>query len=136
MARNFIGSLQMENKKYLPGATVGGPVPKEFTASENGYTVSIGTADDTPSFTFDTTTQDVTYTSSISLDDYTLTNDTGGEFTFNMPPDPVLFGNTLPSLETIEDMCVEYPALKVAYDKFKTVYKMCETDYIGKKVDD
>ena len=30
-------------------------------------------------------------------------------------------------------MCNDYPALKTAYEKFITVYKMCEQDYNGKK---
>ena len=39
----------------------------------------------------------------------------------------------MPSITKINEMCNDYPALKTAYEKFITVYKMCEQDYNGKK---
>ena len=42
----------------------------------------------------------------------------------------------MPSLHEVEEMCKEYPALEKAFENFKTIYKMVEQDYKGKKEDD
>ncbi len=34
-----------------------------------------------------------------------------------------------PDFKRVEDMCKKYPALKIAYDKFVTTYKMVKDDY-------
>ena len=36
----------------------------------------------------------------------------------------------------VEKMCEEYPALKTAYEKFKTIYDMTLQDWKGNKQDD
>ena len=38
----------------------------------------------------------------------------------------------MPNIIVVHEMCAEYPTLKTAYEKFKTVYKMVEQDYKGK----
>jgi hypothetical protein len=35
----------------------------------------------------------------------------------------------LPDFQRIESMCKEYPGLKIAFDKFKTTYKLVKDDY-------
>jgi hypothetical protein len=34
-----------------------------------------------------------------------------------------------PRWERIQDMCDEYPGLKIAFEKFKTTYKLVKDDY-------
>jgi len=48
---------------------------------------------------------------------------------------PTLWTETLPDVDTVNDMCKEYPALAKAYENFQTVYKLVEQDYKGKKED-
>ena len=47
-------------------------------------------------------------------------------FTISFPEDWV---NCFPEFKRIEKMCEEYPGLKIAYEKFKTVYKLVKDDY-------
>lgn len=42
------------------------------------------------------------------------------------------FVDSMPSLTRVKEMCEEYPALKIAYNKFVNIYKMCDQDYKGK----
>ena len=49
---------------------------------------------------------------------------------------PTLWTEALPDVYTVNDMCKEYPALAKVYENFKTVYKLIEQDYKGKKKDD
>jgi len=75
---------------------------------------------------------DTTHT--ITLDE-TFLNDTGSEYTFNINTD-VDFETSMPSLHKINNMCEHYPALKIAYEKFKTIYKLVNQDYKGNFEDD
>ena len=43
--------------------------------------------------------------------------------------DPKPFENSVPSLEEIDKVCQEYPSLKIAYEKFKNVWRICYEDY-------
>jgi hypothetical protein len=97
--------------------------------------------------TYDTSTLDT-----ITIDT-SFTNDTGSEYTFNSNADyctPITVGGVLNDdvtytiggfnedyLDTtqVENMCEEYPALKTAYEKFKTIYDMTLQDWKGKQDD-
>jgi len=57
-------------------------------------------------------------------------------YTFNSWPGYELWKDCLPSIADVEGMCKEYPALEKAFENFKTIYKMVEQDYKGKKEDD
>lgn len=46
------------------------------------------------------------------------------------------FENSVPSLEKIDELCGEYPALKIAYDKFRNVWRICYNDYVSKNPDE
>jgi hypothetical protein len=37
--------------------------------------------------------------------------------------------NSFPEWSRIEEMCKEYPGLKIAFEKFKTTYKLVKDDY-------
>ena len=43
--------------------------------------------------------------------------------------EPEEFVNCLPDFERIQKMCEQYPGLKVAYEKFKTTYKLVKDHY-------
>lgn len=69
-----------------------------------------------------------TYTiSSLSASDtITLTGLESSNFTFNLPVEWV---DCLPPLSRIEDMCKQYPGLKIAFENFKVIYEMVKDDY-------
>ena len=72
-------------------------------------------------------------THTIKIDEDFL-NDSGSEYTFNINTD-VDFETSMPSLHKIDNMCEHYPALKIAYEKFKTIYKLVNQDYRGNHED-
>lgn len=52
---------------------------------------------------------------------------------WNLPPQEVLFENTMPNPVILTEMCKEYPALEKAYENFKAIYKLVEQDWNGKQ---
>lgn len=42
---------------------------------------------------------------------------------------PLEWENCLPDLNRIQKMCDEYPALKIAFERFKTTYKLVQDDF-------
>ena len=48
----------------------------------------------------------------------------------------VPFENSVPSLEKINKVCEEYPALRIAYEKFKNVWRICYEDYRSNNKDE
>jgi hypothetical protein len=42
---------------------------------------------------------------------------------------PVDFVNAFPDWDKVEKMCEEYPGLKIAFEKFKTTYKLVVDHY-------
>ena len=73
------------------------------TGSANGYTIASGT------------------TSTVTLNDINATT-----FSWKMPEE---FVDAFPDYDRIEKMCKEYPGLAIAFEKFKTVYKLVKDDY-------
>lgn len=45
------------------------------------------------------------------------------------------FEDNMPSVAKVEDMCKDYPALKKAYENFKTIYSLVHQDWKGKQDD-
>ena len=99
-----------------------------------------------------TFTIDTTATSTTDVSNITINNDwSTGDYTISYIdssglPSPTItidatdhtYSNILDNMidiAEVEDMCEKYPALKTAYEKFKTVYKMVEQDYKGKYYD-
>ena len=75
-------------------------------------------------------------TSTVNISDI-LSSDDQISFDFdNIKIVPTLWTEALPDVYTVNDMCKEYPALAKVYENFKTVYKLVEQDYKGKKKDD
>jgi hypothetical protein len=47
-------------------------------------------------------------------------------FNWKMPEE---FVDSFPDYERVQQMCEEYPGLKIAYEKFVTTYKLVKDDY-------
>jgi len=108
---------------------------------DNDYTVTI---DNGQTVTISTDSSDIwslnnnisTSIDTININDYTTS--TADDITFdfnNISISPTLWTETLPDVDTVNDMCEQYPALAKAYENFQTVYKLVEQDYKGKKED-
>ena len=59
----------------------------------------------------------------------TINNISGGAGNTFTWAGQVEFVNCLPDFDRIEKMCEEYPGLKIAYEKFKTTYKLVADHY-------
>ena len=69
----------------------------------------------------------------ISLDNLTTDDSIARQFdSSNWVYAQMPFVDSMPSLDRINSMCSEYPALAKAYEQFKFIYKMTEQDYKGK----
>ena len=88
------------------------------------YTITIGSADESVS-TYKWGSLDPTYTVCTSDLSDTITLDT-------LTTEDYITKNFLDQTE-IEDMCVEYPTLRIAYEKFKHIYDLVYQDWKGKQ---
>jgi len=117
---------------------------REFQVANKDYTITIDTDSmDTWSSIGDvsldtiTTTINSISTDTIDISTYTTSSDDQISFDWdNIEISPTLWTEVLPNVNTVNDMCKEYPALAKAYENFKTVYKLVEQDYKGKQEDD
>jgi hypothetical protein len=80
-----------------------------------GHTIDISTI---TTSTIDTTGFDEL----LSMDDISITI-----------PEPVEFEDRMPTVAKVEDMCNDYPALKKAYEQFKSIYAMVHQDWKGRQ---
>ena len=92
----------------------------EDMSGENMYTLTgdLGDVCNITTSTVDTTAID----DLISMDDLTITLN-----------EPVEFEDHMPDVSKIEDMCNDYPSLKQAYEKFKTMYALVHQDWKGRQ---
>jgi hypothetical protein len=103
-----------------------------FTLDTNSSFISGGTSVNT------ITLDNITYDFAVVCD---TTNNTparinANEFYIDVAVEPTKaaeFKDVLPTVNKVEDMCNEYPALAKAYENFKTIYKMVDQDYLGKQ---
>ena len=100
--------------------------------NDNKLTVDVGYSDysidwqNMSTSTITTTPIDTTY--SIGIDDtIDLSN-----ITFT-GMDQKAFEDTMPSLDRVNNMCEEYPALQKVWRNFKSLYDMTLQDYKGKQ---
>lgn len=97
-------------------------------------TISIASTSDTfGGLDYSNTMSDVTYSfdTSTTMDSQT-TITIPGAYTFDVG-DHTIDLNTLDEDE-IAEMCKEYPALKIVWQNFKTMYDLVKQDYKGKKL--
>jgi hypothetical protein len=114
--------------------------------ANNDYTItidadSINTCSSIGEVSLDsiTTTINSISTDTIDISDYTYTTSSDDQISFdwgNINIVPTLWTEALPDVDTVNNMCAEYPALAKAYENFQTVYKLVEQDYKGKQEDD
>ena len=117
---------------------------REFQVANKDYTITIDTDSiDTWSsigeVSLDTITTTINSISTDTIDISTYTTSSDDQISFdwdNIEISPTLWTEVLPNVNTVNDMCKEYPALAKAYENFKTVYKLVEQDYKGKQEDD
>ena len=60
----------------------------------------------------------------------TLGNIEPSVFTWKLPEEWV---DSFPDYDKVREMCDQYPAFKIAFDKFKQMYDLVEDDYEAKK---
>lgn len=77
----------------------------------------------------DTITIDMSSTYTSSLDTITLTSTILSSDEYNISWGTTEWVDGFPGWEKIQDMCDEYPGLKIAFEKFKTTYKLVKDDY-------
>ena len=53
-------------------------------------------------------------------------SDTSSTYSWTMPEEWV---DSFPMWTRIQDMCEQYPGLKIAFENFKTVYQLVKDDY-------
>ena len=96
--------------------------------SDSGYTITLDGSESSlgGGLDFSNTMSDVTFTmdtstatSTVSVPGATVGGITGGAYTFDV--------------DEINEMCKEYPALKIVWQNFKTMYDLVKQDYKGKK---
>tara|TARA_B110000503_G_scaffold21880_1_gene33513 strand:+ start:364 stop:765 length:402 start_codon:yes stop_codon:yes gene_type:complete len=95
-----------------------------FTLDTNSSFISGGISVNTINLDNIITLDNITYDSS-SWDGLAVTIDSSVEFK-----------DVLPTVNKVEDMCNDYPALAKAYENFRTIYKMVEQDWIGRQKKD
>lgn len=66
------------------------------------------------------TTSQISQLQSIQIDQYT------GDWSTQWNQE---WQHRFPDWSRVQDMCVKYPGLKIAFDNFKTFYEMCKDDY-------
>jgi hypothetical protein len=107
-----------------------------FELSDILTNITIGNSPQNGDIYIDTSTMDTkvytTASSWTSIGDLTIDTIDLGNITIT----PVEFEDNMPSVAKVEDMCNEYPALQIAYENFKTIYKMVHQDWVGKQKED
>jgi len=111
--------------------------PETYSITLNSDTIDLSSITTASTVTFDNSMFSGSYTiaaggiSTISpLDTVTITSLDNSNWAFNLPIEWV---DSFPSYSEVEKMCKEYPALKIAFEKFKQTYVMVEDDWEAKK---
>jgi len=96
------------------------------------YTIDISSIDLGGTVTI---SSDMISPSTITWDDSWVTNDGTIDLdSLNITLDnPVEFEDYMPDVAKVEDMCNDYPALRKAYENFKTIYAMVHQDWQGRQ---
>ena len=110
-----------------------------LSSSDSVSTITLTSSDSmlSPTVNIGSYTLDSSYTidtiDTTSLSDYVTTDDLTFDTSsiYGKPANALV--DHMPHIDDINRMCEEYPALKKAFEKFRTVYKMVEQDYKGKQ---
>ena len=74
--------------------------------------------------------QNYTYATGAVGSSVTIGNIDTETFTWKLPEEWV---DSFPDYDKVREMCDQYPAFKIAFDKFKQMYDLVEDDYEAKK---
>ena len=97
--------------------------------TDSMYTITTDTSTVTDTFTV------VVNSGAFTLDGVTFDDDNIDLNSITISLDKVMFEDMMPSVAQIEDMSVEYPAMKIAYENFKTMYNLVIDDWKSKQDD-
>jgi len=109
--------------------------PETYSITLNSDTIDLSSITTANTVTIDTSVFGGNYTlasggiGTISTLD-TVTISGSDNWSFNLPIEWV---DSFPIYSEVEKMCKEYPALKIAFEKFKQTYVMVEDDWEAKK---
>ena len=98
--------------------------------TDSMYTITTDNSTVTDTFTVDVNS------GAFTLDGVTFDDDNIDLNSITISLDKVMFEDMMPSVAQIEDMSVEYPAMKIAYENFKTMYNLVIDDWKSKQEDD
>jgi hypothetical protein len=96
------------------------------TGYNYGDSITIGNSCHTYPTTYTIPTLTTSQLSSLSGSTISSISIDTSAYTINFPEEWV---NCFPDFDRIEKMCKEYPGLKIALEKFKTVYKLVKDHY-------
>jgi hypothetical protein len=98
-------------------------LPTTIDWSNSPGTITFNTAASTSGFTVGGSGASMCYTTNNCVNSYS-TISIGSIFGNNIE-----WQDGFPDWDRIQKMCKEYPGLQIAFDKFKTVYKLVKDDY-------
>jgi hypothetical protein len=107
--------------------------PETYSITLNSDTIDLSSITSANTVTIDNSMFSGSYTiSSGSISTITLSDtiSTSDNWSFNLP---IAWVDSFPDYSEVEKMCKEYPALKIAFEKFKQTYAMIEDDWESKK---
>lgn len=98
-----------------------------ITISNSSYTSSVSSNNITLNFPSNGTLSGggITYTSGATVGGVISGSGYSHNWTYNQEE----FVNCLPNIDRINEMCKQYPGLRIAYEKFVTTYKLVKDDY-------
>jgi hypothetical protein len=110
--------------------------PETYSITLNSDPIDLSSITSTDTVTIDTSMFSGSYTlssgsiSTITLSDTISTSSIDNNWSFTLPVEWV---DSFPVYSEVEKMCKEYPALQIAFEKFKQTYAMVEDDWESKK---
>ena len=116
-----------------------------FMYNKDGDNITITLDDDVTinldSISSNTGTYSISTANSIDISNIVYTTDTNSTITFEDWADSITweeieFEDRMPSVAKVEDMCNDYPALKLAHENFKTMYSLVHQDWKGRQEKD
>ena len=117
-----ISSIDLSNTKSIDD------ILKECMIIASGSscdTITIGPSD--MSYNYTIAGAQSTYSiGSSDISTITLNGMDASSYSFNLPQEWV---DCFPDWHRVEDMCKEYPGLKIAFENFKVFYEMVKDDY-------
>ena len=115
--------------------------------NKDGDNITITLDDDVTinldSISSNTGTYSISTANSIDISNIVYTTDTISTITLDdthwadsITWEEIEFEDRMPSVAKVEDMCNDYPALKLAYENFKTMYSLVHQDWKGRQEKD